>query len=151
MPTFDLTVGGAAASVQAAAPGMNKGPFVRELTVEPAVDGTFNAADILQLIAVPAKTLVLYALVEVLVAEGSVCTGDIGDTGVDPNGYLDAVDFDTVAANFMSLILAEAAPNTVSAYTHGKYYETADTIDLVLDHDMDLGKWRIVVVMLDLS
>lgn len=149
MATLDLTIGDGAAI--AASPGMNQGPFKLERTVDIAVEGSFNAADILQLIEIPAKTLVLYVLLEVLTVEGSACTGDVGDTAVDPNGFFDAIDFNTVAANFMVLLLTEGTPNVVTAYSHGKYFETADTIDLVLDADMDAGKWRLVAVCLDLS
>lgn len=144
MATQNLTIGGTGRV--AASDSMYKGPFVLARVIDAALASpAYPAADVLQLINVPAATFVQHVLVQVLTAEGGVATGDLGD-GADPNGYFDAIDFNSAGDNFMALALTEAAPNTVTGYSNGKYYAAADTIDLTLDHELDACKFRVAAL-----
>ncbi len=92
------------------------------------------SGDVLEVIPVPAKSLVMRVGYDVTTAEGATATFDLGD-GSDTDGYLNDVDLNSVASGVMALTLAEAAPNTVAGYTNGKYYSAADTIDVTLNNN----------------
>jgi hypothetical protein len=76
------------------------------------------AADVVQLISIPAKTYVLKVMYEVL-TEDATQTLNIGD-GTDPDGYTVAGDVGTAGNTAVG----------AGAFATGKYYSTADTIDL---------------------
>lgn len=106
--------------------------------------------DIYELFNVPAKTLVLRVGYDVTTVEGATATFSLGD-GSDDNGYLDAISLNSVASGVMTLTLAEAAPNTVAAYSGGKYYSAADTIDMKLNTSTtyDAAVVRVWIVVQD--
>jgi len=111
------------------------------------------ANDVLEIIRVPADTLVMAVGVDVTTAEGATFTFDLGD-GADTNGYLATVNGNTVAASASNtLTLAEGTPNTVTGYgSVGKYYASADTIDIVLGHNsVDTAVMRVWAVMVNCS
>lgn len=87
------------------------------------------ANDVLQVIPLPAGSFVLEVGVDVTTAEGEAGTLDVGD-GSDADGYHDGIDFNAVAHYTTALALTEAAPNTVTGYSNGKFYSSADTIDV---------------------
>lgn len=89
------------------------------------------AADILQVISLPAKTFVIAAGLDVTTAAGGTLTLDLGD-GSDADGYIDGVDGNAVASYAPIKTLVEGTPNTILGYSLGKYYSAADTLDLVL-------------------
>lgn len=103
-----------------------------------------TSADVLEVLPIPAKTLVLRVGLDVTKAEGGTLTIDVGD-GADPDGYLDGVNANTVASySNNSLVLAEGAPNTVTGYSGvGKYYSAADTIDVTTVNAADLAVMRL--------
>lgn len=101
-----------------------------------------GAGDVLAVISLPAKTYVLRAGIDVTTAEGGTLTLDLGD-GTDPDGFLDGVDGNAVASYASTLALTEAAPNTVTGYSNGKYYSAADTIDLVMVNATDTAVMRV--------
>lgn len=89
------------------------------------------AADVVEVISIPAKTRVLNVFYEVLTADASQ-TLTIGD-GDDTDGYIAGADVGTAGnAGCSALALTEAAPNTVTGYSNGKFYSAADTIDLLV-------------------
>ncbi len=92
------------------------------------------SGDVLEVLPVPAKSLVMRVGYDVTTAEGATATLDLCD-GSDTDGYLNDVDLNSVASGVMALTLAEAAPNTVAGYTNGKYYSAADTIDVTLNNN----------------
>lgn len=107
--------------------------------------------DIYELFNVPAKTLVLRAGYDVTTAEGASCTFSLGD-GSDDNGYLDAISLNSVASGVMTLALTDASPGvTVTAYSGGKYYSAADTIDMKLNTNTtyDAAVVRVWIVVQD--
>lgn len=107
-----------------------------------------GAGDIIEVLPLPAKTMVLAAGVDVTTAEGAALTLDLGD-GADPNGYLVGVDANAVASYANSLTLTEGAPNTVTGYGSGKYYAAADTIDLVTVAAADAAVVRVWALIVD--
>lgn len=106
--------------------------------------------DGLEVLRIPAKTLVLRVGLDVTTAEGGTCTIDVGD-GTDPDGFLDGVNANTVASYCSALALAEAAPNTVVGYSNGKYYSAADTIDVVFVNAADAAVMRVWALVVDCS
>lgn len=103
------------------------------------------AADVIQLIGVAAGQHVLVVYADVERVEGEACTFEIGD-GTDPNGFLDAVNGNSVAKS-ASLV---TTPFSV-AVGGGKRYAAADTIDMQLNTvAFNVGKVRVFAVILDL-
>lgn len=109
------------------------------------------SGDVLEVIPLPAKSHVLAVGYDVTVAEGATATFDFGD-GADTDGYLNDISLNSVASGVMALTLAEAAPNTVAAYSHGKYYSAADTLDVLINsNSVDVAKVRIWALVMDCS
>jgi hypothetical protein len=79
---------------------------------------------------VPAGTFVLRAGYTLVTAEGGTAAGTLGD-GADPDGFIAAVDLNAAAGT--KIISAGA---TVG-FALGKFYTTADTIDLVATNALD--------------
>jgi hypothetical protein len=92
------------------------------------------SGDVLEVIPVPAKSLVMRVGYDVTTAEGATATFDLGD-GSDADGYLNDVDLNSVASGVMALALTEGTPNTIAGYSNGKYYSAADTIDVTLNNN----------------
>jgi hypothetical protein len=109
-----------------------------------------TSADVIEAIPLPAKSLVLRVGLDVTTAEGGTLTIDVGD-GTDPDGFLDGVNANTVASYCSALALTEAAPNTVTGYSNGKYYSAADTLDVVIVNAADVAVMRLWALVLDCS
>ena len=124
-------------------PTRSRRPYLVENTIDvSAINGDSGAAqnDILQVLDVPAETLVINAGLEVLTALSSSVTLDMGD-GDTVDIY---VDGDTNATGYA----AQHADTT----NVGKTYGSADTIDVkVLDAASSAGKIRVFAVMCDIS
>lgn len=109
------------------------------------------SADVLEVIPIPAKSLVLRVGFDVTVAEGATATVGIGD-GAAATGYATAVNLNSVASGVSTLALTEGTPNTVTGYSNGKYYSAADTIDLTLNHSsIDAAVVRVWALVVDCS
>jgi hypothetical protein len=137
MATVDLTadmLGGHAASD-------GHGFYTLEATVD--FSETSRAAnDVLQMLSIPAGTKVIDVTVDVETVEDGG-TFDVGD-GADVDGYHDGIDATAAGITSLSLVMVEAAPNTILGYTNGKEYTAADTIDIkVLGQTFDEAKIRI--------
>lgn len=104
----------------------------------------YNAADVLQVFAIPAETLVLGVYYKVLTAEGAAGTVDIGDDG-SANRFGNNVNLNSTSTNTWSA-LTEGTPNVL-----GNLYTAANTIDLTLDHTLDAAKIKLRCICLDLS
>jgi hypothetical protein len=92
------------------------------------------SGDVLEVIPVPAKSLVMRVGYDVTTAEGATATFDLGD-GSDADGFLNDVDLNAVGSGVMALALTEGTPNTIAGYSNGKYYSAADTIDVTLNNN----------------
>lgn len=107
------------------------------------------STDVLQVIPLPAKSYVLAVGYDVTVAEGATATFDLGD-GSDTDGFLNDISLNSVASGVMALALTEAAPNTVTGYSNGKYYSAADTIDMLINSDnIDAAEVRVWALVMD--
>jgi hypothetical protein len=94
--------------------------------------------------------MVLAVGLDVTTAEGATLTIDVGD-GSDTDGFLDGVNANTAAGYTNSLVLAEAAPNTVVGYSNGKYYAAADTLDVKIVNAAATAVMRLWAVVADCS
>ena len=116
-------------------------PYLVENTIDiSALNGDSGAAqnDVLQVLDIPAETLVMEAGIEVLTALSSSVTLDLGITGGDVDIY---VDGDTNATGYATLT---ATARNISA--------SADTLDvLVLSADSTAGKIRVWAVLCDVA
>lgn len=104
------------------------------------------SADVLQVIDVPAKTMVWAAGLEVVTPSDGDFKIDIG-TGADPDAFADNFDCDGNSTGDMTSIPAAYSPIVVSA---------DDTIDVVIgptvgSADPTTGVWRVYAVMQDVS
>lgn len=117
------------------------------ITTERAAAGltALAAGDVLEVIKIPANTLVTSVALNVTTAEGGTLTVDVGD-GTDPDGYLDGVNANTAAAYSLN-----AAAGTPTGYAGGKFYTAADTIDVVTVNAADTAVMSLTVVMVDCS
>lgn len=143
MATTDLT--------QASAFPAHQGRLIHKVTN--VLDFSANNAavdDVFQMVDVPAKTHVLGVLIDVETAEGGAGAIDVGD-GSDADGFHDGLDVNSTGDTMSALALTEAAPNTVTGYSNGKYYAAADTIDITAKAILDAAKVFITVLMVDMS
>lgn len=113
------------------------------------------ASDVIQCIPVPANHWVMNVWHLVKVAEGGVTTCTVGD-GTDPNGFIATADNDAAASTLLCSSLSpltEAAPPTRdNAFAVGKFYATADTIDITLSAAaVNAGKIVIAAELFDES
>jgi hypothetical protein len=100
-------------------------------------EGVFDATkrvlaqnDTIEVVDIPAGTLVLGVQWEVVTEEGASRNFAIGD-GSDTDGYITTTTANTAASGATALTLGEATPNTITGYSSGKYYAAADTIDVL--------------------
>jgi len=68
------------------------------------------SGDVLEVIPVPAKSLVMRVGYDVTTAEGATATFDLGDAS-DTDGYLNDADLNAVGSGVMALTLASGTPN----------------------------------------
>lgn len=86
------------------------------------------SGDVLEVLPVPAKSLVMHVGLEVITAGTADLDLDVGD-GADADGYIDGFDGDAVGSTASVHTLDTGATVGLTA---GKYYADADTIDLTL-------------------
>ncbi len=142
MATVDLTSNASISQVGSRA-------FVVSATVDFS-ETSRSQNDVLQLFDVAAGQRVVDVTAHVETAEGATFTFDIGD-GADANGYLNNVNGNSAGYTGMELALAEGTPNTVSAYSDGKLYTSADTVDMVLDNNASTAKVHVRALIVDFS
>ena len=114
------------------------------ITTERAAAGltALAAGDVLEVIKVPANTLVTHVALNVTTAEGGTLTVDVGD-GDNPDGYLDGVN-----ANATAAYLTVAGTD---AFEAGKFYTAADTIDVTTVNAADAAVMTLTAIMVDCS
>jgi hypothetical protein len=129
MATIDLSngLGGAPRPVRS----LTNMPYFVEKTIDFAVAATTKgtalaAADVIEVIDVPAGTMVLNAglqVITVATGESNDTTVDLGITTTDPDCFVDGFDLDAAAAGAYAQNAAAFQPLIVG---------TADTIDLLI-------------------
>ena len=130
---------------------IRKEPYKVEVDVNLATATTTKgsalaSADVLQVIDVPAKTMVWGAGLEVVTPNDGDFQVDIG-TGADPDAFADNFDCDGTSTCYMTAIPAAYSPLVISA---------DDTVDVVLGPTAGSayptsGVWRVYAVMQDVS
>lgn len=90
-----------------------------------------------EIINVPKGTYVARVSYRVIKADTGATTRtfSIGD-GAGTSGYAATIDAKTIAHGSTGLTLTTGTPNTVTGYTAGKFYATADTIDILAGQDL---------------
>ena len=140
MATYDLTGPGGTNRPGRYNPGIRV-PYLVENTIDiSAVNGDSGTAsgDVLQVIDLPAETLVMEAGIEVLTACSGSVTFDLGITGVDVDIYTDG---DTNATGYSTLT---ATARSVAA--------TADTLDVLQGGAAStVGKIRVWAILCDVA
>lgn len=144
MATYNLTVGNADALPAVSLPGAR--------LVEREYDAskrTAAPADVLELIHVPAKSWVDFVQWEVTKVQGAAATFDLGD-GTTPAGYVSNANANALgsgisapAAGYVNTSDAGVAQDAIvlsPAYSGGKYYSAADTIDMIADAALTVAK-----------
>ena len=141
MATYDVT---GPSNAGARPSRMNAGvrtPYLVENTIDVSqINSDAGAAqnDVLQVLDIPAETLILHAGIEVITALSSSVTLDLGITGGDVDTF---VDGDTNATGY-SVLTNTARPVIASA----------DTLDvLVLSAASSAGKIRVFALLCDVS
>lgn len=86
--------------------------------------------DVIEALAIPAGTLIQGVMWEVETVEGAARNFAIGD-GSNTAGFIASTSANSLASGCTALALTEGTPNTVTGYYGGKYYDTADTIDIL--------------------
>ena len=145
MATVDLTKGGTS-KISIAADG---GMYILKTTLNFG-ETTRASADVLQLFNIPAGTLVTHVQFKVTTVEGAADTFDLGD-GASAAGYLSNASANALASGVNTLLLTTGTPNTVTAYSDGKYYSAADTIDMVLDAELAVAVIEVRAICIDLA
>jgi len=110
--------------------------------------------DIVQLIQVPANTLVMAVAFSVTTASSNMADFDIGDDATT-DGYIDGASMATVndGCSWVTTF-NEATPNTTAdAFSLGKFYTAANTIDLKQNTNATVitGVLKVKAVMLDMN
>lgn len=108
--------------------------------------------DIVQLIQVPANTLVLGVFFSVTTVSSNMADFDIGD-GDTRDGYIDGASMATVndGCSWVTTF-NEATPNTtLDGMSLGKFYSVADTIDLKQNTNATVitGVLKVKALMID--
>jgi len=124
--------------------------YVMSNTVDMAA-GNFATAivntDILQCLSIPAGVFVIAVFTEVITATDTAAAGTLGD-GAGANSWDAAVDLDGTAG-----VVTFSTPGTDAYATTGKFYATADTIDIVMDQAVTIttGVVKVSALCIDVA
>ena len=101
------------------------------------IEGVFDATkrvlaqnDTVEVLDIPAGTLVLGVQWEVETVEGAARNFAVGD-GSDTDGFVTTTSANSATSGSTALAVAEGTPNTIVGYSAGKYYAAADTLDIL--------------------
>jgi len=142
--TYDAASGGA--TIAASSGGNYAGSPVQTILtgVFDASKRNLAAADVAEVVTIPAGTHVQQVFVEVLTVDDTGHKFEVGD-GTDPNGYVTATEG---AADALATIRGNGAYVDATAAGVGKLYTAADTIDVLANtgDPLDTFKVRISAV-----
>ena len=118
--------------------------FAAITTARAAAGASVLSTDSLQVISVPANTLVLAVGVTTETVEGGTADIDIGTTGGDPDLFVDGANGNA---------LGTTACNGVGfdGDNQSHYFAAADTIDLLCNNALDTCKVKVWAVLVDCS
>lgn len=110
--------------------------------------------DIVQLIQVPANTLVLGVSFRVATVSANLADFDIGD-GAVTDGYIDGASMATIndGCSWVTTFNAGTPNTTADGMSLGKFYTIADTIDLKQNTAATVvtGKLLVQAIMIDMN
>ena len=122
-----------------------------------------SSSDVATMLDVPKGVWVVCVALEILTAEGGTLTVDVGD-GVDPDGYIDGVDMNATVGDFYTSVVPHLFVNetgdvvtpsgndeTDFGIIGGKFYTTADTIDILINDNADTAVMRITAELKDMQ
>lgn len=162
MSTYTLAKGSATGGYPALTGGIYKVQFELDVAAEIAAGNiTTQIAqnDVIEAIRVPANTLVVavgYQVTTALTASGTT-TMEVGD-GTDTDGYIAAASVMSASTTQVNSAIAaitvaspSTLPNSSEAYTFGKFYSAADTIDLKFPaaSNTTVGVIKVYAVLVD--
>jgi hypothetical protein len=128
-----------------------RSPFVLENTIDFASGTQFPTKpvqnDIIEALAVPADTKVLFTWIDVETAEPGAADCDVGVTGGNADGFQDGVDISAIGKKYA------LGTNAADTKAGGLVFPTADTIDIKLNSAVthDVGKFKIKAMCIDLT
>lgn len=122
------------------------------------LEGKFDATrrnlaqnDVAEIITIPANTWVIAVFWEVEVVEGASRNFAIGDGG-NTSGFVPTTSANSLATGCYNgssagavQALTEGTPNTFTGYSFGRYYPSADTMDLLAVTSGGLTACRVAV------
>jgi hypothetical protein len=137
------------------AKGLNRVGYIEvtldfaEITTARATAGAtaLAAGDSLQVLSIPADTLVMAVGATTITAEGAASTFDIGLTGGDVDGFVDGGDANSAGTTNSNGALLIANNN-------GHYFSAADTIDMLIGVSgavTDTAKIKVWALVVDCS
>jgi len=103
-----------------------------------------SANDVIQAINIPADTLVTEIIVHQETAEGGTATIDVGD-GDNADGWLDGADINSSTTDAVYSSLKHGGTDEAYGKNGGKWYGSADTIDVVANNNLDNAVIDIIV------
>lgn len=137
------------------AKGLNRVGYIEvtldfaEITSARATAGAtaLSAGDSLEVLSIPADTLVMAVGATTITAEGAASTFDIGLTGGDVDGFVDGGDANSAGTTNSNGALLISANN-------GHYFAAADTIDMLIGVSgavTDTAKIKVWALVVDCS
>ena len=108
-----------------------------------------SAADTVTVFDVKAKQLLLGMAVEVVTPEGGTATIDIGLTGGDVDAFIDGANINDTAGSVHKS--GDAGTNETIVEDGGEMFTSADTIDMLVNNDLDTAVIKVFAWFMDLS
>ncbi len=128
MATLDLVIGGTS--------GVSEKSARKHILFANTIDFSVTAnnmvaTDVAQLFNIPLGFFMTACGARVDTAQGATATATFGD-GADPNGWMATFDLNGAVDTYTASLPGDAYPAL-----GGKYYDAADTFDLVAGHTFD--------------
>lgn len=150
MATIDLSPG--VTTLHNSRAGNTKVPYLIENTIDwaaalTAKGSALAAADVVEVLDIPAQSLVLAAGMEVITADdATTLTLDLGITAVEADIWADGFDHAAAAAGAYSQFAADFRPLIVGSAT-----DTIDVLVATLTGTLTVGETRVWAVIIDVS
>lgn len=103
-----------------------------------------SSGDVIQAVNIPADTLVTEVLVHQETPEGATATIDVGD-GSNADGWLDGIDINSSTTDVIYSSMKNAGTDEAYGKKGGKWYGSADTIDVTANANLSTAVIDIIV------
>ena len=140
MPTYDLTIGNASAGRSA----VNEGHIYKEEITIDFSEQNVLSTDLVKLFNIPAYHVPLHVSAQVVTAEGSTATGEVGLVD-NADAFINEVNLNAAAGTIVKNTgnAEETGIGTISNAARGIYLDPG--------HDLDTAVMKFVAVFLDMS